>query len=227
MDNTTVISAFSEATTLNSWSHTADQRTDEWFKQRLGKVTASSLHKVLAKTKTGGYGADRGHYMTQLLLERITGTKAEGFTSAAMQFGIDQEQFARAAYEAYRGVFVEEVGFVQHPTIEMAGASPDGLVEDGLVEIKVPESKTFLDVLLAKDPVESRYFAQMQWQMRCTDRKWCDYVVFDPRFPQKIQLFIHRVQRDDAWIATAEEEVRKFLIELDDKVQQIKQKIGE
>ena len=203
-----------------------DQRTDEWFQQRLGKVTASNLHKVLAKTKTG-YGADRGHYMTQLVLERITGNRADGYTSAAIQWGIEQEQFARAAYEAYRGVLVEEVGFIPHPTIAMAGASPDGLVEGGMVEIKCPESKTFLEVILSNNPVESKYFAQMQWQMRCADRPWCDYVVFDPRFPPKAQLFIVRVNRDDRWIEEAETEVKKFLAEVDEKVQALKQKIGE
>jgi putative phage-type endonuclease len=203
-----------------------EQRTDEWFQQRLGKVTASNLHKVLAKTKTG-YGADRGNYMTQIVLERITGNRADGYTSAAIQWGIEQEQFARAAYEAYRGVLVEEVGFIPHPTIAMAGASPDGLVEGGMVEIKCPESKTFLEVMLSNNPVESKYFAQMQWQMRCADRHWCDYVVFDPRFPPKAQLFIVRVNRDDRWIEEAETEVKKFLAEVDEKVQALKQKIGE
>ena len=203
-----------------------EQRTDEWFQQRLGKVTASNLHKVLAKTKTG-YGADRGHYMTQLVLERITGNRADGYTSAAIQWGIEQEQFARAAYEAYRGVLVEEVGFIPHPTIAMAGASPDGLVEGGMVEIKCPESKTFLEVILSNNPVESKYFAQMQWQMRCADRQWCDYVVFDPRYPAKAQLFIHRVNRDDKWIGEAETEVNKFLAEVEEKVQALKLKIGE
>ena len=203
-----------------------EQRTEAWHNARCGKVTASNLHKVLAKTKTG-YGADRGHYMTQLVLERITGNRADGYTSAAIQWGIEQEQFARAAYEAYRGVLVEEVGFIPHPTIEMAGASPDGLVEGGMVEIKCPESKTFLEVILSNNPVESKYFAQMQWQMRCADRPWCDYVVFDPRFPPKAQLFIVRVNRDDRWIEEAETEVKKFLAEVEEKVQALKQKIGE
>lgn len=203
-----------------------EQRTEEWFVARLGKVTASSLYKVLAKTKTG-YGADRGNYMTQLVLERITGTKADSYTNAAMQWGVEQEPFARAAYEAYRGVFVEEVGFVQHPTIEMAGASPDGLVEDGLVEIKCPDSKTALECWLSDNPVEGKYFAQMQWQMRCADRAWCDYVVFDPRMPAKAQLFVTRVQRDDDWLATTEAEVVKFLAEVDAKVEALKKVIGE
>jgi putative phage-type endonuclease len=204
-----------------------EQGTEEWHKQRLGKVTASNLHKVLAKTKTG-YGADRGHYMTQLVLERVTGSKAESYTNASMQWGIDQEPFARAAYEASRGVLVDEVGFIPHPTIEMAGASPDGLVgDDGMVEIKCPDSKTALECWLSATPVEGKYYAQMQWQMRCADRSWCDYVVFDPRMPTKVQLFIYRVNRDDAWLKVAEEEVIKFLAELDAKVKSLKTIIGE
>jgi putative phage-type endonuclease len=204
-----------------------EQRTDDWFSARLGKVTASSLHKVLARTKTG-YGADRGNYLTQLVLERVTGTKAEGFTSAAMQWGIDQEPFARAAYEAHRGVLVDEVGFMPHPIIEMSGASPDGLVGDnGMVEIKCPDSKTALECWLSDNPVESKYFAQMQWQMRCANRAWCDYVVFDPRMPQKAQLFIYRVERDDKWIDETEKEVVKFLAEVDAKVAALKKIIGE
>jgi len=204
-----------------------EQRTDDWYAARLGKVTASSLYKVLAKTKTG-YGADRGNYMTQLVLERVTGTKADSYTNAAMQWGIDQEPFARAAYEASRGVMVDEVGFIPHPTIEAAGASPDGLVgDDGMVEIKCPDSKTALECWLAENPVESKYFAQMQWQMRCADRSWCDYVVFDPRMPAKAQLFVVRVLRDDKWLADVESEVIKFLAEVDAKVAALKKIIGE
>lgn len=204
-----------------------EQRTDDWFAARLGKVTASSLYKVLAKTKTG-YGADRANYMTQLVLERVTGTKAEGYINSEMQWGIDQEPFARAAYEAHTGVLVDEIGFMPHPTIEMSGASPDGLVGIfGMVEIKCPSSKTALECWLSDNPVESKYFAQMQWQMRCAERAWCDYVVFDPRMPQKAQLFIHRVERDDKWIEETEKEVVKFLAEVDAKVAALKKIIGE
>ena len=204
-----------------------EQRTDDWFAARLGKVTASSLHKVLARTKTG-YGADRANYLTQLVLERVTNSKAEGYINADMQWGIDQEPFARAAYEAHTGVLVDEIGFMPHPTIEMSGASPDGLVGDsGMVEIKCPSSKTALECWLSDVPVESKYFAQMQWQMACAGRDWCDYVVFDPRMPQKAQLFIYRVNRDNEWLATTEKEVVKFLAEVDAKVAALRKIIGE
>ena len=204
-----------------------EQRTDDWFAIRLGKATASNVHKVLAKTKTG-YGADRANYMTQLVLERVTGTKADGYTNAEMQWGIHQEPFARAAYEAHKGVLVDEVGFLQHPTIEMSGASPDGLVgNDGMVEIKCPSSKTALECWLSDDPVEAKYYAQMQWQMACANREWCDYVVFDPRMPAKAQLFIYRVSRDRDWLINTEKEVKKFLAEVDAKVAALRKIIGE
>jgi putative phage-type endonuclease len=207
-----------------------EQGTESWFANRLGKVTASRLADVLAKTKTG-YSASRANYMTQLVLERITQTRAESFSNAAMAWGTEQEPFARAAYEAHTGQMVEEVGFMPHPTIEAAGASPDGLVDDGMVEIKCPSSSTALEVWLTysqgNNPVDAKYYAQMQWQMRCADRAWCDYVVFDPRMPAKAQLFIFRVERNNDWLKIAEDEVLKFLAEVDAKVKSLKTIIGE
>jgi len=196
------------------------QGSTEWFYQRLGKVTASRVADVIAKTKTG-YSASRDNYMAQLVVERLTFTKQEFYTNAAMQWGTEQEPFARAAYEAAQGVLVEEVGFVRHPTIEWAGASPDGLVKDnGLVEIKCPNTATMIETLLSQK-VPGKYFAQMQFQMACTGRKWTDYVVFDPRMPEKAQLFVKRVDRDDAYIAEIEAEIVKFLAEVKSQVQQL------
>ncbi len=204
-----------------------EQRTNEWHMARLGKVTASSLYKVLARTKTG-YGADRANYLTDLVLERITGQKTDSYISQSMQHGIDQEPFARAAYETTKNIMVDEVGFILHPTIKMSGCSPDGLVgDDGMVEIKCPDTKTALECWLSPNPVNKKHFAQMQWQLKCADRQWCDYVVFDPRLPAKAQLFIVRIERDDDWIKIAEEEVIKFLDEVEDKVAFLKQITGE
>jgi putative phage-type endonuclease len=209
----------------------SEQQTEQWFTDRLGKVTASRLADVLAKTKTG-YSASRANYMTQLVLERITKTRAESYSNAAMEWGVTQEPFARAAYEAHTGQMVEEVGFIQHPDIEDAGASPDGLVgDDGMVEIKCPSSSTALECWLIHaqggNPVDAKYYAQMQWQMRCADRSWCDYVVFDPRMPAKAQLFVFRVQRNAEFLRIAEDEVITFLTEVDIKVAALKQIIGE
>jgi putative phage-type endonuclease len=195
-----------------------EQRTEEWFNQRLGKVTASKIADVIAKTKTG-VSASRENYSTQLTLERLTNQKAEFYSNAAMEWGTATEPQARSAYELYREVFVDEVGFIDHPTIAMSGASPDGFVgEDGLVEIKCPESKTQMETLL-NQKVPTKYQPQMQWQMAVTGRKWCDFVSFDPRMPENLQIFVQRVERNDVYIKMLEEEVRVFLEEIDKKVE--------
>jgi putative phage-type endonuclease len=197
-----------------------EQGTDAWFTARIGKVTASRVADLMAKTKSG-YSTSRDNYMAQLVCENLTKTKADGFTNAAMEWGTEQEPFARAAYEAKTGVMVEEVGFVPHPLIEWAGASPDGLVgPDGLVEIKCPNTATMIDTLLT-GKVPSKYNTQMQFQMACTGRHWCDYVVFDPRMPAKAQLFVKRVFRDDAFIQEMEAEIVNFLSEVNVQIQQI------
>jgi len=188
-----------------------EQGTDEWFAARLGKVTASRAADVM--TKKGS--AARANLSAQLVLERLTNTKGESFSSAAMQWGVDQEPFARAAYEAHSGVWVDTVGFVQHPTIERAGASPDGLVgHDGLLEIKCPNTATMIDTLLT-GKVPSNYATQMQMQMACTGRAWCDYAVFDSRMPVKAQLFVKRVQRDQKFIDDLNKEIIAFLAEVE------------
>jgi putative phage-type endonuclease len=197
-----------------------DQGTEEWFTIRIGKVTASRVADVIAKTKTG-YSASRDNYMAQLVCERLTGQKGESFTNAAMQHGTETEPLARAAYEALKDVLVDEVGFVPHPTIEMAGASPDGLVgDDGLIEIKCPNTATHIDTLLSQT-VPGKYNTQMQFQMACTGRQWCDFVSFDNRLPDELQLFVKRVPRDNEFIKQMEDEVVKFLNELDIKIAQL------
>lgn len=202
-----------------------EQGTEEWFAVRAGKVTASRIADLMAKTKSG-YAASRDNYMAQLVVEKFTGGKSESFSSTAMQWGTEQEPFARAAYEAREGVFVDEVGFIPHPNIEGAGASPDGLVDaDGLVEIKCPNTATMIDVLI-NGTVARKYYAQMQMQMACTERQWCDYAVFDPRMPESAQLFVKRIDRDVKFIAEMESEIIKFLIELEAKFETLKSKLG-
>ena len=197
-----------------------DQRSPDWFAARLGKVTASRVADVVAKTKSGT-SASRTNYLAQLICERLTETVAEGYTSAEMQWGTDQEPYARAAYSAKVGELVEEVGFIDHPTIAGAGASPDGLVAEGLVEIKCPNTSTALDWILSAKP-PAKYVTQMQWQMACTNRPWCDFVSYDPRLPENLRLFVIRVDRDDDRIKELEQEVKEFLQELDDKVNKLK-----
>jgi putative phage-type endonuclease len=194
-----------------------EQRSDEWFAARLGKVTASRVADIIAKTKSG-YSTSRDTYMNELLCERLTGKRNAFFQTAAMAWGTNTELMAVLAYEAKTGNLVEGVGFVPHPTIEAAGASPDGLVDhDGLVEIKCPNTSTHLDTVLASIP-PAKYVTQMQWQMACTGRQWCDFISYDPRLPEKMQIFIQRVPRDDAMIANLEKEVTLFLKEMGDKI---------
>ena len=197
-----------------------EQRTDEWFAARIGKVTASRVADVIAKTKTG-YSATRDNYMAQLVCERLTGQKGETFTNSAMQHGTDTEPLARISYEVAQNVLVDEVGFVPHPTIEMAGASPDGLVgDDGLLEIKCPNTATHIETLLSQT-VPGKYNTQMQFQMACTGRQWCDFVSFDNRLPAELQLFVKRVPRDNVFIRLIEGEIVQFLAELDDKINKL------
>ena len=196
------------------------QGSPEWFLQRLGKATASRIADVIAKTKSG-YSTSRENYRVELALERITGQRQESYTNGAMQWGTDTEPLARAAYEAHTGHIVDEVPMLPHPTIAMSGASPDGLVDkDGQIEVKCPNSATHAKTLLAKKP-DGKYITQMQWQMACTGRKWCDFVSFDPRFPEHLQLCVIRVERDDEMIASLEQEVTSFLAEVAQMVQQL------
>jgi putative phage-type endonuclease len=200
-----------------------EQQTNEWFTARLGKVTASRVADVIAKTKTG-YSASRDNYMAQLICERLTGQKGESFTNAAMEWGTQTEPLARSAYENSRNLLVKEVGFINHSRIEMSGASPDGLVaDDGLVEIKCPNTATHIDTLLS-GKVPTKYITQMQWQMLCCQRKWCDFVSFDNRLPEHLQLFVQEVEFDPAYAAMLEKEVVLFLTELDNKVAKLKEK---
>ena len=197
-----------------------EQRSDAWFEARIGKVTASRVADVIAKTKTG-YSATRDNYMAQLVCERLTGQKGDSFTNAAMQHGTETEPLARISYEVAQNVLVDEVGFVPHPTIEMAGASPDGLVnDDGLLEIKCPNTATHIETLLSQT-VPGKYNTQMQFQMACTGRQWCDFVSFDNRLPQELQLFVKRVPRDNVFIRLIEGEIVQFLAELDDKINKL------
>ncbi len=191
-----------------------DQRSAEWFAARCGKATASCIADILARTKTG-WGASRANYKARLVSERLTGVPADTFSNAAMQWGTDKEPDAISAYSFRHDVDVEAIGFVDHPTIPLSGASPDGLVgTDGLVEVKCPNTATHIDTLLGQK-VPEKYVTQMLWQMACTGRVWCDFVSYDPRLPESMRLFVQRVDRDDAAIAEMEKLVAEFLVEVD------------
>jgi putative phage-type endonuclease len=195
-----------------------EQRTDEWLQARVGKVTASQMKHVLAKTQKGLPTAARTTYLWQQVIERLTGQPAPVAKTMAMQWGTDQEPAALQAYNEAHLVNVEAVGFVQHPTLSV-GCSPDGLVTEdmaatGLVEIKCPyNSAVHLETWLNGMPEEHQ--AQVQGQMWLTGRQWCDFVSFDPRMPADLQLYVQRVQRNPEYITTLEREIVTFLGEVD------------
>ena len=205
-----------------------EQRTEEWFQYRLGKVTASRISDVIAKTKTG-VSTSRQNYLIQLVSERLTGKKGDSYVNQAMLDGIEREDAARSLYMLNKDVDVTEVGFFDHPVIKNSGASPDGAVNAeeegkyaGLIEIKCPIETTHTNTLMSKS-VPSKYIPQMQWQLACTGAKWVDFVSYNPNFPVELQLFVSRVDRDDAYIAELEAEVIKFLDEVDQTIIKLKE----
>lgn len=198
-----------------------EQRTEEWFAARLGKATASKFKDIMAKTKSGP-AATRKNYLAQLVCERLTGSKDEGYINAAMQRGIDIEPQARMAYESMTGEIVEEVGFIDVPTM-MAGCSPDGLVgDDGMIEIKCPNAATHIETLLNGMP--SEHIPQVQGQMWVAGRKWCDFVSYDDRLPENMRLYVERIHRSDSYISDLVAEIKSFLGEVDSTVAKLKEK---
>ena len=199
-----------------------EQKSAEWFAARLGCATASKFRAVVSKLKSGKPAQARIDYAIELVTERLSGQPTPHFTTAAMQWGIDQEPGARIEYEFKSGVEVLETGFVRHPSL-LTGASPDGLVgADGLIEIKCPSSITHVETWLQGMPDD--HIAQVQGQLWITGRAWCDFVSFDPRMPKELQLYVQRVERDDVFIANLDLEVRQFLAEVDDLERQLREK---
>lgn len=190
-----------------------DQGTPEWLQDRLGRVTASKIADVMMKPATAGYQ----NYLAQLVCERLTGLPTEGFVSSAMAFGTETEPQARAYYEMETGRDVEQVGFIPHPTLAMSGASPDGIIgADGLIEIKCPQPATHIKTLTGAG-IDRKYLLQMQWQMVCTERDWCDFVSFCPALPPELSMFIKRVDRDAELCAEITAAVTAFLADVDAK----------
>lgn len=199
-----------------------DQRSAEWFAARLGRLTASRVSDMMARTKSGS-SASRANYAWELAIERLTGEPTPSFCSPAMQWGVDTEDRARAAYQIHALVTVEEVGFIEHRTL-FAGASPDGLISsDGMVEIKCPNPATHGETLL-NGTIADKYMKQMQFQMACAGRAWCDFVSFDPRFPEPMQLWTKRIERDDAMIGEIEQSAADFLAEVDATVVRLQER---
>lgn len=201
------------------------QGSPEWRAARAGSLGASQLNDALAKTKSG-WGASRANLMAQLIVERLTGTPTDTFTSGPMLWGVENEPLARDAYAFRTDAEVTEVGLVRHPKIAKTHASPDGLVGDnGLLEIKCPNSATHQDTLLGGS-VPGKYRTQIAWQLACTGRQWCDFVSFDPRLPGNMRLFVRRLHKDELGIPELENEARHFLTELDAKLDQLQEAVA-
>jgi hypothetical protein len=195
-----------------------NQRTDEWYQARLGKATASRIADLTARIKDGTWGASRENYLIELVLERRTGRPFMGTVTRAMQEGIQREPQARAIYAFDVIEDIVPVGFCPHPRIEMSGASPDAFVgKHGLLEIKCPEPKEHYRMLTGGS-IKGGYVKQMQWQMACTERRWCDWVSFYPYTVEQDQLFKKRVMRDDVMIAELERDVIQFLQDVETRV---------
>ena len=202
---------------------TLEQGSPEWLQARCGSLGASRIGDAIAKTKSG-WGASRENLMAELAIERITGKPTETYVSAPMQWGKDNEDDARTAYEFRYDVEVKQVGLIRHPTIRGTHASPDGLVgDDGMVEIKCPNSATHIATLKGA-VIPLKYRLQCQWQMICADRQWCDWVSFDPRMPESMRMECRRIHREDSKVLEAD--VKEFLDELEEGVAWLNEKFA-
>lgn len=193
------------------------QRTEEWFLERLGKVTASNIYRLMGSGKI--YQTYKSDILSEQFLKLCNPDNlfeilmsSKPAPSANMMWGIETEEMARSAYSIATDNTVTQCGLIPHPTIPNAGASPDGLIgTDGLVEIKCPTTATHLRFIVDQQ-IDPKYYAQMQFQIACTQRQWCDFVSYDPRLNiDNLSLQIIRVQRDDDYIAEIEERVKMFL----------------
>ncbi|WP_375667890.1 MULTISPECIES: lambda exonuclease family protein [unclassified Bartonella] len=204
-----------------------EQRTAEWFQARLGKVTASNIYSVLSKTTKGLPTSKYEDYKIKLMTERLTGETSPYYETEDMRWGIEHEDDALREYGFIYDADITKCGFIQHPTIEMAGASPDGLIgEDGLIEVKCPRSVTHMRFCIG-DEIKPEYHAQMQFQMACTGRKWCDFVSYDPRFTGEffhLRMKVKRILRDDQQIEQINQAVETFLAEIQREIKQLSTK---
>lgn len=204
------------------------QQTAEWFQSRAGCCTGSHAADIMAFLKSGkGEIKARADYRGKIIAERLTGMPdMEGFNSAYMQWGTEQEPFARAAYEREEGVMVEECGFILHPSIPRCGGSCDGFIgDDGIMEIKAPATSTHLRWIL-DGVVPAEHEPQMSFYLAVTGRKWADFITYDPRLPKQLRMMVIRLQRNEARIAEIEEAVRVFNAEVDAVIDRLRGIMG-
>ena len=200
----------------------APQRSEAWFKDRLGLATGSRAGDVLAKIKTGEAAARRD-YRCQLVAERLTGKPQEdGYTNIDIERGIQLESAARMAYEAATGLLAEETGFLRSTALE-AGCSLDGAINafEGILEVKCPRTATHINYL-RDGKLPPKYTAQVTHNVLIADAKWADFVSFCPALPENLSLFVVRVKREDLDIAGYEAELKTFLEEVATETESLK-----
>ncbi|WP_175869146.1 lambda exonuclease family protein [Bartonella gabonensis] len=204
-----------------------EQRTAQWFQARLGKVTASNIYNVISKTAKGIPTSKYEDYKIKLITERLTGQTSPYYETEDMRWGIENEEDALREYEFIYDTEVTRCGFIQHPTIKMAGASPDGLIDkEGLIEIKCPRSTNHMRFFIDNE-IKPEYLAQMQFQMASTGRKWCDFISYDPRFTgdsSHLRMKIKRIIRDEKQIEQINQAVESFLAEIEQEMQKLSKK---
>ena len=200
-----------------------EQRSDEWFQARMGRLTASRVYDAVKKTAKGNYYAARDTYMAELIAERISNKPMPSYKSWAMQWGIDQEGPAKEAYQLLKGTAVKDCGFIKHKGIPWFGGSPDGLVGDeGIIEIKCPETAKHLNTILTQE-VDESYVYQMNTNMIVSGAEWCDYVSFDPRIEGEMSIFVKRFYLDEEIAIEIEDEAKLFIKEMLDKIDKMLQ----
>lgn len=203
-----------------------EQGSQEWLQLRLGKITASRISDVLAKGKGNSESITRTKYRNELIRERLTNKKLDGYSNPSMERGTLLEPLARAFYEVKHNLMVKQVAFVPHPVINNAGASPDGLInDDGLLEIKCPDPANHIAYILdGGNSLSTKYNNQVQFQLCCTGRSWCDLASYDPDIDEDLQMFIVRIHRDDEYIKMIESEVVKFDNEITETILKLKER---
>lgn len=215
-----------------------DQRTEEWFDARAGRITASRMCDVMAFSEGGVYlsGKRKGQpkevrplkartdYIHQLAAERLTNKPRKQVKAWALQWGQEVEPAAVAAYEAETGLIVHRAGFVTHPLHDFIGASPDLFVGDeGGGEAKCPESpEVHLQTLICGLPDE--HIEQIQGGLWVTSRRWWDFISFHPDFPPHLRLYVQRVERDEEYIAKLADACLSLEAEVQAIVTQLQQK---
>lgn len=206
------------------------QGSDEWFAARIGKVTASRVKDVMTTGRGGAPSATRKNYMMELLCERLSGKTAPSFSTPAIRRGIELEPVARGMYEMNSPHDVKEVGLIDHPSILMFGASPDGIVilpeAKGGIEIKCPNTAQHVAVIQSgqHDP---QYEWQMLAQMACAELEWVDFVSYDDRLPAQLDYVRYRFERDDRRITEMERAIVEFLQELDELEKEMRERMTE